>query len=104
MKVAEVLSDLTSLRACEYNDALNLVTVNERLPPSDTIAQSAKESTPAPAKSEAVNDNLRLASELVELHYEMKAIHKDGRVDEQLRRGREEVNRVLRELAGSSSN
>ncbi|RDW86643.1 uncharacterized protein DSM5745_03285 [Aspergillus mulundensis] len=95
MKVAEILSDLTSLRACDYNDALNLVTVNERLTPS--------EATPNPIRAEATNDQLRAASELVELHYEMKAIHKDGRVDDQLRRGREEVNRVLRELAATSS-
>ncbi|KAL4969480.1 uncharacterized protein BDV14DRAFT_164612 [Aspergillus stella-maris] len=92
MKVAEILSDLTSLRACDYNDALNLVTVNERLTPPST--ESELKALPA----ETVNEHLKLASELVELHYEMKAIHRDGRVDEQLRRGREDVNRVLREL------
>ncbi|BCS22397.1 uncharacterized protein APUU_30622S [Aspergillus puulaauensis] len=91
MNVAEVLSDLTSLRACDYNDAINLVTVNERL--------AASETAPKPVEAEGVNEHLRLASELVELHHEMKAVHKDGRVDDQLRRGREEVNRVLRELA-----
>ncbi|KAL4901272.1 hypothetical protein BDW74DRAFT_84545 [Aspergillus multicolor] len=95
MKVAEILSDLTSLRACDYNDALNLVTVNERLTSSETA--------PKPIRAEETKDQLRAASELVELHYEMKAIHKDGRVDDQLRRGREEVNRVLRELAATSS-
>ncbi|OJJ60844.1 hypothetical protein ASPSYDRAFT_42641 [Aspergillus sydowii CBS 593.65] len=95
MNVAEVLSDLTSLRACDYNDALNLVTVNERL--------TASETAPKPVQAEATNEHLRLASELVELHHEMKAVHKDGRVDDQLRRGREEVNRVLRELATPSS-
>ncbi|KAL4870890.1 hypothetical protein BDV12DRAFT_165429 [Aspergillus spectabilis] len=101
MKVAEVLSDLTSLRACDYNDALNLVTVNERLPLSDTVnPHTASDPTPKPEQNEATNEHLRLATELVELQYEMKAIHKDGRVDDQLRRGREEVNRVLRELAG----
>ncbi|KAL5339226.1 hypothetical protein BJX70DRAFT_364731 [Aspergillus crustosus] len=104
MKVAEVLSDLASLRACDYNDALNLVTVNERLPPIDRVnTQTSGDSASKPAQNKAVNDHLRLATELVELQYEMKAVHKDGRVDEQLRRGREEVNRVLRELAGSSS-
>ncbi|KAL4974933.1 hypothetical protein BDW66DRAFT_77753 [Aspergillus desertorum] len=92
MKVAEILSDLTSLRACDYNDALNLVTVNERITPSETATQWV-----------AANDHVRLASELVELQYEMKTTHKDGRVDDQLRRGREEVNRVLRELAATST-
>ncbi|KAL4923805.1 uncharacterized protein BDV17DRAFT_276010 [Aspergillus undulatus] len=94
MKVAEILSDLTSLRACDYNDALNLVTVNERLTPLGT--------EPKPSQTET-NEHLHLASELVELHYEMKAIHRDGRVDDQLRRGREEVDRVLRELEATSS-
>ncbi|KAL2829719.1 hypothetical protein BDW59DRAFT_141873 [Aspergillus cavernicola] len=103
MKVAEILSDLTSLRACEYNDALNLVTVNERLPSSETVDTNAtQESILKTTQEGTTNDHLRLASELVELHYEMKAVHKDGRVDDQLRRGREEVNRVLRELGGSS--
>ncbi|KAL4939018.1 hypothetical protein BDV06DRAFT_225410 [Aspergillus oleicola] len=97
MKVAEILSDLTSLRACDYNDALNLVTVNERLTPPKTETESK------PAQTDTVNEHLELASELVELHYEMKAIHRDGRVDEQLRRGRKDVNRVLRELASTSS-
>ncbi|KAL4795492.1 hypothetical protein BDV19DRAFT_362656 [Aspergillus venezuelensis] len=96
MKVAEILSDLTSLRACDYNDALNLVTVNERLTPPSTESES--KASPA----ETVKEHLKLASELVELHYEMKAIHRDGRVDEQLRRGREDVNRVLRELEAAS--
>ncbi|CBF83728.1 uncharacterized protein ANIA_10374 [Aspergillus nidulans FGSC A4] len=93
MKVAEILSDLTSLRACDYNDALNLVTVNERLMPTQTATQ--------PVRADAANDHLRIASELVELQYEMRTTHKDGRVDDQLRRAREEVNRVLRELAAT---
>lgn len=67
------------------------MTVNERLnlhgPSSAQTVQREKE-----------NDQLRLASELVELHYEFKAVHKHGRVDEQLRRGWEDVNRVLEEL------
>ncbi|KAL3477525.1 hypothetical protein BJX99DRAFT_226047 [Aspergillus californicus] len=100
MKVAEILSDLTSLRACDYNDALNLVTVNERLP-SEAVDTNSAESTSKPAQVRTSNDHLKLAAELVELQHEMKSIHKDGRVDDQLRRGREEVNRVLRELASS---
>ncbi|CEL07231.1 hypothetical protein BJX68DRAFT_89678 [Aspergillus pseudodeflectus] len=101
MKVAEILSDLASLRACDYNDALNLVTVNQVLPSVETGERRAPGDAAAnPTKANTAKDHLRLASELVELHYEMKAVHKDGKVDEQLRRGREEVNRVLRELTG----
>ncbi|KAL2814937.1 hypothetical protein BJX63DRAFT_390849 [Aspergillus granulosus] len=134
MKVAEILSDLASLRACvcpapsitcqmklrastieqvpcmlgsktnavqDYNDALNLVTVNQILPSVEKVDQNTTgQSASKSQQAEMTKDHLRLASELVELHYEMKAVHKDGRVDDQLRRGREEVNRVLRELAG----
>ncbi|KAL3464440.1 hypothetical protein BJX64DRAFT_255006 [Aspergillus heterothallicus] len=100
MKVAEILSDLASLRACEYNDALNLVTVNQVLPSVETVEQNAEAETAPKPQANMAKEQLRLATELVELHYEMKATHKDGKVDDQLRRGREEVNRVLRELAG----
>ncbi|PTU17575.1 hypothetical protein P175DRAFT_0407171, partial [Aspergillus ochraceoroseus IBT 24754] len=100
MNVAEILSDLTSLRVCEYNDALNLVTVNERLSSPGAVGKngstSSTENQPQAAGSK---DDLRVAAELVELHYEMKSIHKDGRVDDELLRGREGVDRVLQELA-----
>ncbi|KAL3453641.1 hypothetical protein BJX65DRAFT_264569 [Aspergillus insuetus] len=100
MKVAEILSDLASLRACDYNDALNLVTINQVLPSVETGESSVTgDAAVNTTEANTAKYHLRLASELVELHYEMKAVHKDGKVDEQLRRGREEVNRVLRELA-----
>jgi hypothetical protein len=35
---------------------------------------------------------------LVELHYEIKARHANGTVDDELAQAREQVNRVLREL------
>ncbi|KAJ0426080.1 hypothetical protein BJY00DRAFT_307587 [Aspergillus carlsbadensis] len=101
MKVAEILSDLASLRACDYNDALNLVTVNQALRSVETGQRSGTgDAVVNPSEADTAKGHLRLASELVKLHSEMKAVHKDGKVDEQLRRGREEVNRVLRELAG----
>jgi len=63
---------------------------------------SGRESTePASAdKSPAQDrDDLRRAKELVELHYEVKARHVNGMVDEELSLARQGVRRVLNELS-----
>ncbi|KAB8077548.1 hypothetical protein BDV29DRAFT_168044 [Aspergillus leporis] len=96
MQVAEILSDLTSLRVCDHNDALTLVTVHERIPIESS--QSDLSSAAAKQQDAKINDNLRRAKELVELHYEIKARHAGGMVDGELARAREDVNRVLMEL------
>ncbi|KAE8334272.1 hypothetical protein BDV24DRAFT_38343 [Aspergillus arachidicola] len=96
MQVAEILSDLTSLRVCDYNDALTLVTIHERAPAELSPADGSL--VAASQQGEKANDDLRRAKELVDLHYEIKARHADGIVDEELARAREDVNRVLREL------
>ncbi|KAL5360036.1 hypothetical protein BJX96DRAFT_149583 [Aspergillus floccosus] len=96
MQVAEILSDLTSLRVCDHHDALALVTVNERIAvpmPEDDSATSKAHA------EEQSNEDLQRAKELVELHYEIKARHANGTVDDELAHAREQVNRVLRELS-----
>ncbi|KAF9892867.1 hypothetical protein FE257_000456 [Aspergillus nanangensis] len=82
MQVAEILSDLTSLRVCDHHDALALVTVNERITHPSESGEGQK-----PAKQhteENTNNELQRAKELVDLHYEIKARHADGAVDEDL--------------------
>jgi hypothetical protein len=133
MQVAEILSDITSLRVCVslsatvtscsnvphrspgqrisaqgpddndssidtdisqgHNEALALVSgpISTDEPP----AESGSVSNGQPSKQEA----LQRAKELVQLHYEVKSRHVDGEVDEELRQAREDVYRVLRELA-----
>ncbi|CEJ57361.1 hypothetical protein PMG11_06056 [Penicillium brasilianum] len=96
MQVAEILSDITSLRVCGHNEALALVggpAVSAKEPPaeSETVAASDGQAI----KHEA----LQRAKELVQLHYEVKSRHINGEVDEELRQAREDVYRVLRELA-----
>lgn len=104
MKVAEILSDLTSLRVCEYKDALALVTVNKRIPldlESSEIPHggiSDAQGTSQEQESQIQNTDLERAKELVDLHYMIKEKHKEGNVDEDLARLRSDVNRVLREL------
>ncbi|PWY92723.1 hypothetical protein BO70DRAFT_357861 [Aspergillus heteromorphus CBS 117.55] len=99
MQVAEILSDLTSLRVCDHHDALALVTVHERIPhPTEQPPLESIEMDSNLTLDPQANEDLRRAKELVELHYEIKARHAQGTVDEELVRAREEVNRVLREL------
>ncbi|KAF7117850.1 hypothetical protein CNMCM5793_007153 [Aspergillus hiratsukae] len=100
MKVAEILSDLTSLRVCDYNDALTLVTVNERLNEARGPPDDRNKAAVSKRQQEQQNDDLRRAKELVDLHYEMKTKYALGTVDGELIRAREEVDRVLRELEG----
>ncbi|KAJ5306468.1 hypothetical protein PENANT_c031G10287 [Penicillium antarcticum] len=90
MQVAEILSDINSLRVCGHNEALALVNVH-KTNASPESAETANVSTD--------KDDLRRAKELVELHYEVKARHANGTVDEELNQAREDVQRVLRELS-----
>ncbi|KAL1974454.1 hypothetical protein VTN31DRAFT_4658 [Thermomyces dupontii] len=91
MQVAEILSDLTSLRACGQAEALALVNVN----------QPARVET---AQVTASEEKLTRARELVDLHYGVKLKHWNGpgaepKLDAELRFARENVNRVLKELS-----
>ncbi|WEW60002.1 hypothetical protein PRK78_005484 [Emydomyces testavorans] len=92
MKVAEVLSDLTSLRACGHAEALALVNVH----------RTYDGSTPEDDSAQGTNPDLQRAKDLIELHKEVKLRHQQyqngGLVDKGLRQAREEVSRVLREL------
>ncbi|KAL1869484.1 hypothetical protein Plec18167_007782 [Paecilomyces lecythidis] len=91
MQVAEILSDLTSLRACNHNEAIALVTVHR----DGDNAESSK-------AEENQNPDLQRAKDLIDLHYNVKMKHmrgqQPGTVDEGLRKARDDVNRVLREL------
>ncbi|EED12248.1 conserved hypothetical protein [Talaromyces stipitatus ATCC 10500] len=98
MQLAEVLSDLTSLRACGHHEALVLVNVHKA-----TVAKTSTEEDDTKRDAEQHTD-LSRAKELMELHYGVKVKHMGNApnyepvIDEGLRRAREDVNRVLREL------
>ncbi|KAH8426729.1 uncharacterized protein LDX57_004462 [Aspergillus melleus] len=99
MQVAEILSDLTSLRVCDHHDALALVTVNDRLSASRIPSEHPSSGISKDENlGDSADEDLRRAKELVELHYEIKARHADGRVDGELAQAREGVDRVLRDL------
>ncbi|KAJ5820223.1 hypothetical protein N7474_005814 [Penicillium riverlandense] len=101
MQVAEILSDITSLRVCGDKEALTLVNVHTTIPSAESAGagkagiESASLGAGQLSKKEK---DLHRVKELVELHYEMKARHVNGQVDEDLRRARENVREVLGDL------
>ncbi|CDM32230.1 hypothetical protein DTO006G1_2196 [Penicillium roqueforti] len=96
MQVAEILSDINSLRVCGHNEALALVDVHKNGTASGSTKSGSALADQSPADDKA---DLRRAKELVELHYEVKARHANGTVDEGLRQARQDVRRVLTELS-----
>ncbi|KAJ5192797.1 hypothetical protein N7449_008939 [Penicillium cf. viridicatum] len=96
MQVAEILSDINSLRVCGHNEALALVNVHKNITGSDSSESGSALADKSPTDDKA---DLRRAKELVELHYEVKARHANGTVDEELSQARQDVRRVLRELS-----
>lgn len=78
-----------------HNEALALVNVHKNITGSD----STESGSALADKSPTDKADLRRAKELVELHYEVKARHANGTVDEELSQARQDVQRVLRELS-----
>ncbi|KAJ5114924.1 hypothetical protein NUU61_000683 [Penicillium alfredii] len=99
MQVAEILSDITSLRVCGHNEALALVNTHNTV--SGLERRTSGETSTATTNDGdqlTKDEDLRRAKELVELHYEVKARHANGMVDDALSRARDDVQRVLKEL------
>lgn len=77
-----------------HNEALALVNVHKNASERESTEDNASvDKSPAQDR-----DDLRRAKELVELHYEVKARHANGTVDEELSLARRDVQRVLSEL------
>ncbi|KAK3067786.1 hypothetical protein LTR53_015131 [Teratosphaeriaceae sp. CCFEE 6253] len=89
MRVAEVLSDLTSLYLADPKAALALVTAQA---PDSGSAQA--ETRPRYVDNDP---DLTRAKDLVQLHARVKVAHQDG-ADRELDEAREAVARVLREM------
>lgn len=105
MKVAEILSDLTSLQVCvrhpktpfeqqhradiqqDPNAALTLVSARPNGTDNAHKAGPEKETDP----------DLERAKDLIALHADIKVAHRDG-TDQDLNEAREAVQRVLRSL------
>ncbi|MCJ1409195.1 hypothetical protein MMC19_003273 [Ptychographa xylographoides] len=106
MQIAEILSDLTSLRVCDYEAALALVTSYKTLHPTSQ-AQLPNQNPAFPTltrqksiQEEAKDDpDLKRALDLVDLHYGVKEKHMQG-ADMGLKKARMEVQRVMDGLDG----
>ncbi|GAB7354073.1 hypothetical protein MBLNU459_g4649t1 [Dothideomycetes sp. NU459] len=89
MRIAEILSDLASLRACDASAALALVSARPHAP-SELAAQFI--STSASSIQEDVH--LIRAQDLLLLHASVKVAH-HGNIDSELMQAREDVNTAL---------
>ncbi|KAF2707786.1 hypothetical protein K504DRAFT_383403 [Pleomassaria siparia CBS 279.74] len=85
MKLAEILSDLVSLRICDPTAALSLVTV--RTKPRTAAA--------AAAAAHDQDADLQRAKDLVDLHYSVKEAHRRGELGRGLVEARENVRRAV---------
>ncbi|KAF1989651.1 hypothetical protein K402DRAFT_302897, partial [Aulographum hederae CBS 113979] len=97
MRVAEILSDLTSLRVCEPSAALALVSARPP-PPSSSFTTSTNLTTATSTQrtDEADADpDLTRAKDLVELHYAVKVAHARGELGGQLAEARDGVRRAV---------
>ncbi|KAK5677735.1 hypothetical protein LTS10_009618 [Elasticomyces elasticus] len=89
MRVAEILSDLTTLYLADPKAALALVTARDA---EDGLSRKETD-----ARHEDDDPDLKRARDLVQLHAEVKVAHQDG-TDKELNEAREAVAKVLREL------
>ncbi|KAK0947610.1 hypothetical protein LTR29_000867 [Friedmanniomyces endolithicus] len=89
MRVAEVLSDLTTLYLADPKAALALVTAR--------VSHDGTAETKPMVRHEDDDPDLQRARNLVQLHASVKVAHQDG-TDWELNEAREAVAKVLREL------
>ncbi|GAB7341516.1 hypothetical protein MBLNU457_7735t1 [Dothideomycetes sp. NU457] len=93
MRVAELLSDLTSLRACDPSAAQALVSHR----PADPSTEGNTNDSLQRQASRETDVDLKRAEDLIELHSTVKVAPRNG-VDTELLVAREQVRRVLAEI------
>ncbi|KAH6878883.1 hypothetical protein BKA58DRAFT_104991 [Alternaria rosae] len=103
MQLAEILSDLVSLRVCDPAAALALVSAHSNTSTSTSPPSShdhAANTTTDPGSTTTMDDEqdpeLKRAKDLLKFHYEVKEAHKRG----ELGRGLEEARSLVRKAVG----
>ncbi|KAG9688057.1 hypothetical protein KCU95_g14492, partial [Aureobasidium melanogenum] len=91
LKIADILSDLTSLRAGDPAAAMDLVMAR---PPSDVTALSTRQLQKAHNTIDSDVDLAR-AQDLLDLHANVKLAHREG-LDHALLQARQQVDMALR--------
>ncbi|RYO33588.1 hypothetical protein AA0113_g4821 [Alternaria arborescens] len=94
MQLAEMLSDLVSLRACDPAAALALVSA--RSTDLNSISSHDNTAKPNTATDDEQDPDLKRAKDLLKLHYEVKEAHKRG----ELGRGLEEARSLVKKAVG----
>lgn len=94
MQIASILSDLTSLRVCDHSAALALVSVHR--PERSTITADSDRNLSVKTTEDP---DMQRATDLVDLHYNVKMKHVQGD-DAGLMQARREVDMVLQKLEG----
>ncbi|KAF2799097.1 hypothetical protein K505DRAFT_231790 [Melanomma pulvis-pyrius CBS 109.77] len=102
MVLAEILSDLVSLRVCDPTAALALVTASPKPKTTTTTTdpshvQDQRGGGGGAQKDDDDDDDvdLRRAKELVELHYSVREAHRRGELGRALTEARERVQRAV---------
>lgn len=98
MKVAALLSDLSSLSVCSHESAINLVKTYKGLDTDNGIVHK-DHSGEAYEGSTNADEDLRRADELVSLHQNVKLKHIQAGPDRELLQARQVVQAVLTSLA-----
>ncbi|KAI9662430.1 MAG: hypothetical protein M1821_008597 [Bathelium mastoideum] len=91
MQVADILSDLTSLKVCDQSAALALVTARPD--------QSSPAATPSTQNGNATDPDLARAKDIVELHYSVKVAARENDLSRELEHARDQVRHALSGIA-----
>ncbi|KAF2869262.1 hypothetical protein BDV95DRAFT_498602 [Massariosphaeria phaeospora] len=92
MQLAEILSDLVSLRVCDPAAALALVSAR----PNSTAKPTDPKDKAPETETDEQDPDLKRAKELVKLHYGVREASKRG----ELGRGLEEARAAIERVAG----
>ncbi|KAF2756648.1 hypothetical protein EJ05DRAFT_477753, partial [Pseudovirgaria hyperparasitica] len=92
MQIAEILSDLTSLRACDHAAAMALVSAR---PPSESSGQVVSSGQDQTAAASEADPDIARARDLVELHRAVKVAHRQGTLEMELEQARESVRKAV---------
>ncbi|KAH8732946.1 hypothetical protein GQ44DRAFT_601683 [Phaeosphaeriaceae sp. PMI808] len=91
IRLAEILSDLVSLRVCHPNAALALVSAQ----PHPSSQKPESESKRSDAAMDEQDEDLKRAKDLVKLHYDVREKHKRGELSRGLEEARAAVGRAV---------
>ncbi|KAI9720390.1 MAG: hypothetical protein M1812_002896 [Candelaria pacifica] len=98
MQIAEILSDLTSLRVCGHEEALRLVNSSISLSTAfNSDTSDTGNTTKVKPRNEESDPDIQRANDIMELHQTVKVKHAQS-LDADLQQARSEVRELLERL------